>query len=57
MTNENDHDILIEIRNDMKHVISKVKEHDDKFRFHDKIIYGFGGVVIFIQIVLPFFTR
>ena len=65
--NQDDHDIIIEIRNDLKHLMSFVKTHveddstrftriDKKLEFQDKIIYGAVGVVVFIQFIIKVIT-
>lgn len=61
MTKE-DHDLLIEIKNDVKHIVSSLKDHidnDDKIqkeiksdlKFHQKILYGGIGIVGFIEFI------
>lgn len=60
-----DHDILIEIKTDVKHIVEWSKTHDknDNDRFlkldkdnawRDKIIYGGLGIVGFITLVSHF---
>ena len=55
-----DHDVLIEIKTDVKHIVSSLERHikdDDIIQkqikndllFHQKIVYGGVGIVGFIQ--------
>lgn len=60
-----DHDMIIEIRNDVKHLVSSVGEHiksDDivqrdikkDLQFHQKIVYMGAGILAFLNFVLLF---
>ena len=60
-----DHDILIEIRRDVKNLIQNFESHtkDDKEQFKiiarenewtKKILYGGIGVVVFVEFVMKF---
>lgn len=62
MGTQEDHDLLIEIRSDVKHIKQWTEAHEksdnDRFNkilndveFHKKIIYGIGGIVFFIQVI------
>ena len=55
-------DIVIEVRNDVKHIITELGTHikqDDKIQteikkdllFHQKIVYGCIGIVTFLQLI------
>ena len=63
--NQEDHDLLIEINSDIKHILKWTTDHDkkdnDRFEavnkeigFHKKIIYGGLGIVAFLQFVMQF---
>lgn len=60
-----DHDILIEIKNDVKHLVDKVSQHtdDDKTSFQkhndaisflQKVVWGGLGAVALLQVILSF---
>lgn len=64
MTQE-DHDLLIEIKSDVKHIREWTGVHDDKddrrfakvekdLDFHRKIVYGGMGIVVFIEFIMKF---
>ena len=61
-----DHDMLLEIRNDVKHMVKWAEKHEfennDRFKkidkdaeFFRKIIYGCVGVIFFVELVLNVF--
>lgn len=63
--NQLDHDLLIEIHSDIKHIASDLKDHvllDDsrqleiksKLEFHQKVLYGIIGIVGFIELASKF---
>lgn len=60
-----DHDILIEIKGDVKHLVNTLKDHiisDDKVQkeiksnldFHQKIVYGGIGILGFVEFIRSF---
>jgi len=60
--NSEDHDILIEIRSDLKNLSALVKSHveddttrfnkvDKKIEFQERIIYGAIGAFVFIEFI------
>lgn len=61
----NDHDILIEIQNDVKHLVKEITLHikaDDEIQnqikkdllFHNKIVYGCVGAFLFVEFIGKF---
>lgn len=63
--NQEDHDLLLEIKGDVKHFMSILSNHfeDDRIKFeriekdtefHNKIVYGCIGVIVFMEFVLKF---
>lgn len=65
MGTQDDHDLLIEIRGDTKHIKAWTETHEksdnERFNeikadveFHKKVIYGCLGVFIFIQFISKF---
>jgi hypothetical protein len=50
--NADDHDLLLRIDAKLDHIIDDVKEHDDRLKFHDKVIYGIGGALVIIEVAL-----
>ena len=54
---QEDHDLLIRIEGKLDTALKDIKEQGDKIKFHDKVIYGFGGIILFLQFVAPFFHK
>lgn len=65
---DNDHDILIRIDANLTNHINLVSRHvqedEDRFskvekdlQFHNKIVYGALGVIVFLQIVSKFLIK
>lgn len=47
-----DHDLLTRLETKLDKALEQIVDHETRLRWHEKVIYGLGGAVLLVQVIM-----